>query len=82
MPELHKTHLATWIRDLEPKQFLLGNPVQNTGISLAVVQDAQVTFKAAFGLSDRATQEPVTPETVFPVASITKSFSAAAPHSL
>ena len=71
-------YIRNWIKELEPKQFATGPVVENTGVSLAVISDNKVTLKIGAGYLDRETQSLVTPETVFPIASITKSFTAAA----
>jgi dihydroorotase/N-acyl-D-amino-acid deacylase len=46
------------------------------GLALAVVRDDQVIHMKAYGVRDREKQLPVTPRTLFPVASISKSFTA------
>lgn len=46
------------------------------GMSMAVVQDGKVALSRGFGLRDVAQQKPVTEDTVFPIASVTKAFTA------
>ena len=46
------------------------------GLALAVVKDDQVVHLKGYGLRDREQQLPVTPGTLFPIASISKSFTA------
>ena len=46
------------------------------GLALAVVKDDQVVHLKGYGLRDREQQLPVTPTTLFPIASISKSFTA------
>ena len=46
------------------------------GLSLAVVQDGQVRLCRGYGLRDRSQGLPVTGETLFPIASCTKAFTA------
>lgn len=46
------------------------------GMALAVVKNGKVIYLKGYGHRDLAKQLPVTPQTMFPVASITKSFSA------
>jgi CubicO group peptidase (beta-lactamase class C family) len=46
------------------------------GASLALVQDGQVAWAQGYGLADIAANTPVTPETVFQVASISKPVAA------
>jgi CubicO group peptidase (beta-lactamase class C family) len=45
------------------------------GVSLAIVQDGEVVYTKGFGLRDRDTQEPVTPETRMMIGSTTKSMT-------
>ena len=46
------------------------------GLALAIVKDDQVVHVKGYGVRDREKQLPVTPETLFPIASISKSFTA------
>jgi CubicO group peptidase (beta-lactamase class C family) len=48
------------------------------GASLAIVRDGQVVKQAGYGLANRETGEPATPETAYFVASIAKVVGAAA----
>ncbi len=48
------------------------------GLSLAVIQDNKVVWSKAYGVKDRVTKEPVTTDTLFQCASISKPVSAAA----
>jgi CubicO group peptidase (beta-lactamase class C family) len=48
------------------------------GAAIAVAQHGEVIYQKGFGVRNQRTQEPVTPETIFGVASITKSFTAMA----
>ncbi|MDP2858502.1 MAG: serine hydrolase domain-containing protein, partial [Bacillota bacterium] len=45
------------------------------GAAVAVWQDGAVTYSRGFGLRNRESHEPVLPDTVFGIASITKSFT-------
>ncbi|HJU69716.1 MAG TPA: serine hydrolase [Gemmatimonadaceae bacterium] len=45
------------------------------GMSVAVVRDTQVIYAKGFGWADVEAQRPVTPETIFYIASTTKSFT-------
>ncbi len=45
------------------------------GASVAVWQDGAVIYSRGFGLRNRESHEPVLPDTVFGIASITKSFT-------
>ncbi|RXJ04641.1 class A beta-lactamase-related serine hydrolase [Anaerobacillus alkaliphilus] len=46
------------------------------GCAVAVSQKGKVIYKKGFGYRDMITKRPVTPETIFGVASVTKSFTA------
>ena len=48
------------------------------GMIWGLVIDGQVAHVGSFGVRDRASQAPVTPDTVFRIASMTKSFTAMA----
>lgn len=48
------------------------------GAAVAVAQHGEVIFQQGFGLRNVETGEPVTPETIFGVASVSKSFTAMA----
>jgi CubicO group peptidase (beta-lactamase class C family) len=48
------------------------------GAALAVVKDGQVVWAKGYGVRDRARGLPVTPRTLFAIASVTKSFTVAA----
>jgi CubicO group peptidase (beta-lactamase class C family) len=52
------------------------------GTAVAVVKEGQVVLLEAYGLRDLEAKLPVTPRTIFPIASITKSFTVAALASL
>ena len=43
-----------------------------TGLSAALVEEGEVTWAEGFGLADRETVRPVTPETIFQAASLSK----------
>jgi D-alanyl-D-alanine carboxypeptidase len=47
------------------------------GLSLAVVKDGQVVKAAGYGVADRTSGTPATPETVYRIASLSKQFIAA-----
>lgn len=49
---------------------------QVPGISIAVVDDGRVVWTRAFGVTDRTTGVPVTPETLFQAASVSKPVAA------
>jgi len=45
------------------------------GVAVAVVENGQVAFTKGYGVADKANATPVTPDTVFRAASISKSFT-------
>ena len=46
------------------------------GISVAVVEDGRIVWARAFGVADRATGAPATPQTMFQAASVSKPVAA------
>lgn len=48
------------------------------GAAVAIVRDSEVIFTEGFGVTDTQTGESVTSDTVFPIGSISKSFTALA----
>jgi CubicO group peptidase (beta-lactamase class C family) len=46
------------------------------GTALAIVKDGEVLYAQGYGLRDTQTQAPVTPDSLFALASVTKSFTA------
>lgn len=48
------------------------------GVSLAVVRDGEVVLAKGYGLADVELDAPATPDTVYQLASVTKTFTAAA----
>ncbi len=50
----------------------------NAGLAISVVSDKGALFKEGFGYRDVSNKKPFTTETIFPIASHTKSFTATA----
>ena len=50
--------------------------IEAVGVSCAVVKDNQIIYHHNFGVKDLATKEPVDDQTIFRIASISKSFTA------
>ena len=48
---------------------------QTVGITLSVVRAAEVLFVGGYGVRDKRSQEPVTVDTLFQVASLSKAFA-------
>jgi D-alanyl-D-alanine carboxypeptidase len=46
------------------------------GLSLAILTDGQIIKAAGYGVADRATKIPATPDTVYKIASVSKQFIA------
>jgi D-alanyl-D-alanine carboxypeptidase len=46
------------------------------GLSLAILKDGQIIKVAGYGVADRATKIPATPDTVYKIASVSKQFIA------
>ena len=46
------------------------------GVGLAVVENGKVVYTKGYGVRDVATKAPVTPDTAFPIGSVSKSFTA------
>ncbi len=68
-------------RDWHQFETYLSNQMRENhipGCAVAVSQNGKVLYKRGFGYRDLITKEPVTPETIFGVASVTKSFTALA----
>jgi CubicO group peptidase (beta-lactamase class C family) len=52
------------------------------GMAVAVVRGSDVVYAGGFGLADREARRPVTPETIFYIASTTKAFTGLAAAAL
>jgi len=59
--------------ELEAHQKLLHLP----GLTVAVMEEGDVVFRKDIGYSDLKSETPIGPDAIFPIASITKTFSAA-----
>src|SRR5271170_6831315 len=69
------------LRDLHgrvDKVFAKWDSTTSPGCALSVIKDGQIIYKRAYGMADLDHDIPITPETVFHVASISKQFTAAA----
>jgi len=64
----------------EKADALLAGLIQanDPGFAVLVAQDGKIIFEKGYGLADREHGVPVTPQTIFRIASITKQFTAAA----
>ena len=66
------------MRDETDKVFAKWNSTVTPGCALAVMKDGRVVYERGYGMADLDHDVPITPETVFHVASISKQFTAAA----
>jgi CubicO group peptidase (beta-lactamase class C family) len=69
------------IRDREPERYTLRDRMEQyrvPGVSLAVVEGGAIAWVGAYGVVEVGTSEPVTPETLFQAASISKPVAALA----
>ena len=69
------------IRDREPERYTLRDRMEKyrvPGVSLAVVEGGAIAWVGAYGVVEVGTSEPVTPETLFQAASISKPVAALA----
>lgn len=51
---------------------------QSIGLSAAVVQEGSIVFSAGYGLQNQQTKRPVTPQTLFHIASVAKTMTSTA----
>ena len=72
-PERVKTALDDYSRWLD----IVAQRNEVAGLATAVVVNNKVAFERTIGYADVATQEPVTPTTVFRLASLSKAFATA-----
>ena len=75
-PLRHTEPLETVVADLEEFIPALLDSSGVPGLAIALVRDGQVAWAKGFGVSNRITGTPVTPETAFEVASISKVVTA------
>jgi CubicO group peptidase (beta-lactamase class C family) len=48
------------------------------GLAMTVIMENEIIYAQGFGQRDKAQNVPVTPQTLFPIASCTKAFTTAA----
>jgi CubicO group peptidase (beta-lactamase class C family) len=65
------------LKDFEASIEQIMKDWQVPGVALAIVKDNEVFFKKGFGWRDLEKKLPVTTNTVFPIASLTKAFTTA-----
>jgi len=57
------------------KVFAKWDSSTSPGCALSVIKDGQIVYKRGYGMADLDHDIPITPETVFHVASISKQFT-------
>ncbi|KAK0701435.1 beta-lactamase/transpeptidase-like protein [Apiosordaria backusii] len=62
-------------KDVITRLMSLGN---SPGLSVALLCDGELVLSEGYGCADIANRKPATPETIYPIASITKPFAAIA----
>ncbi len=70
-----KSKLKDWIAEIVPRQMRAG---KMPGLSLAVVEKGKTIYSEGFGSRNREKNLPATPDTLYGIGSITKSFVAIA----
>lgn len=65
-------------REMEARVREILNRWPAVGLAVGVVRDGRLAFFHGHGLADTASQTPITEDTVFRIASITKTFTAIA----
>ena len=68
--------VKTTLKKLDEHVARMMNKNLLSGMGLGIVQNGKVIFAKGFGLANAAAKTPVTPDTVFRIASISKTFTA------
>ena len=68
----------TWVPEFERYARNIGTKNEIPGMAVAVAQSGEVIYEGGFGLSDVEHALPATPDTVFGIGSVSKSFTALA----
>lgn len=72
-----KAHASSFAREFE-KQCILPLVENTPGAALVVVENGRVALESVYGVKDKERGAPVTPATLFQLASLSKSFASAA----
>jgi CubicO group peptidase (beta-lactamase class C family) len=75
MMKIHTSKLDSNFEKIVSDAIKAHQPVADTGVSVAVIQNGQLVFAGGFGFRDRATSTPVDAETCFGIGSATKAFT-------
>ncbi|HEU5368230.1 MAG TPA: serine hydrolase domain-containing protein, partial [Ktedonobacterales bacterium] len=78
MPILQLPDTATALQGLDDFVRAIMQEWKGRGVALAVIKENEVIYAKGFGVRDEARKLPVTPQTLFPIASCTKAFTTAA----
>ena len=70
--------MSKWVEQFETYANTWLTEANVPGAAIAVAQDGKLVYSGTFGFRDREQQLPVTLDTVFGIASVTKSFTCAA----
>ena len=73
-----KAAVSLHLREQADKVFANWDSTASPGCALSAMKDGQVIYERGYGMADLDHGVPITPETVFHVASISKQFTAAA----
>ena len=76
-PSTSNHDAAQFPRERTDKVFAQWDSTVSPGCALAVMKDGYIVYERGYGMADLDHDVPVTPETVFHVASISKQFTAA-----
>lgn len=70
--------VKTTLQTIDERVAKMMNKHLLTGLGLGIVQDGKVIFAKGYGLANLASKEPLTADTTFRIASISKTFTAIA----
>jgi CubicO group peptidase (beta-lactamase class C family) len=73
-----KDTVSTHLREQADKVFANWDSTVSPGCALSVMRQGQIIYARGYGMADLDHGVPITPETVFHVASVSKQFTAAA----
>jgi CubicO group peptidase (beta-lactamase class C family) len=75
---IHCSTLGSSLQDAISAAIQAHQPIADTGVAVAVIQNGKLGFAGGFGLRDRAAGAPVDAETCFAIGSATKAFTSMA----
>ncbi len=70
--------IQSTLEHLDERAVQVINQYALSGLAIGVIQDSHLVYAKGFGLADARTGRPVTPDTSFRIASISKTFTAIA----